>query len=75
LPQTKRERAADDVRMSVTVRDSGRRWVVALAGLATAEVLATIVGVVATGLPFAVARDSFLISNATIGAAARSAAR
>lgn len=55
--------------MSETVRDSGRRWAVTLAGLATAEVLAAIVGVLATGLPFAVARDSFLISNATIGAA------
>lgn len=44
-------------------------WVVVLAGVAAVEVLATIVGAVATGLPFAVARDSFLVTNATMGTA------
>jgi len=44
-------------------------WVVVLAGVAAVEVLAAIVGAVATGLPFAVARDSFLVTNATMGAA------
>ncbi len=55
--------------MSETVRNSSRRWVIAVAGLAAAEVLATIVAVLATGVPFALARDSFLISNGVIGAA------
>ncbi|WP_433036384.1 sensor histidine kinase [Actinomycetospora sp. CA-053990] len=40
---------------------------VALVVLAAAETVATVVGVLVTGVTFAAARDSFLISNATIG--------
>jgi signal transduction histidine kinase len=40
---------------------------VALSALAIAETVATVVGVLVTGLPFVAARDSFLISNASIG--------
>jgi two-component system, NarL family, sensor kinase len=49
---------------------AGRRshwFAVGLFALAMAEAVATLVGVVATALPFAVARDSFLISNAALG--------
>ncbi|WP_433787046.1 sensor histidine kinase [Actinomycetospora sp. CA-101289] len=45
-----------------------RPWLAAaLAALGVAEALITVVGVLVTGLSFAAARDSFLISNATIG--------
>ena len=40
---------------------------VGLSALAVAEAVATVVGVLVTGMTFAAARDSFLISNASIG--------
>src|ERR1700712_2961787 len=40
---------------------------IGLSALAVAEAVATLVGVLATGMTFAAARDSFLISNASIG--------
>ena len=48
---------------------AGRSWwlAVALAALGFAEAVTTVVGVLVTGMTFAAARDSFLISNATIG--------
>ena len=55
--------------MSEPVRVPARPWVVALAALALLEALTTIVGALAAGLPFAIARDSFLVSNAVIGTA------
>jgi two-component system, NarL family, sensor kinase len=38
-----------------------------LAAVGLLETLAAVVGVLVTGMPFATARDSFLVSNATIG--------
>ncbi len=50
------------------VRDRRPTWpAVALVVLALGESLATVVGVLVTGMSFAAARDSFLVSNATIG--------